>query len=172
MDFLGYLGVRGRRRVFGLWNETEVRFFVLAWELVPWRAAFLAALALAFLAAEEGAAALAFELFVAAIANGGGRRGRRRRREGKSGRLIRPSFVYRDSKLRFELSSRPSPDRAVLFRVTVRRQRLFLERPAEREERKRNRGAMAQVRSCSLPTTTCGTFRQRRYSSETRVHIC
>ncbi len=65
IDFLGYLGLRGRRRVFGRWKETEVRFLVCAWELVPARAAFFAALALVVL--DAGAADLAFEDFVAAI---------------------------------------------------------------------------------------------------------
>ena len=121
MDFLGYLGVRGRRRVFGLWNETEVRFLVLACALVPWRAAFLAALALAFLAAAAGAAAFAFELFVAAIADGRRTKGTATAttRGRKSGRLIGPGFVYRDSKLRFGLrfgNGRRGPNRAITGR--------------------------------------------------------
>ena len=48
MDLRGYLGLRGRRRVLGRWKETEVRFLRYAWELVPARAAFFAALAFAF----------------------------------------------------------------------------------------------------------------------------
>jgi hypothetical protein len=44
----GYLGFRGRRRVLGRWKETEVRFLRCACEFVPARAAFFAALALAF----------------------------------------------------------------------------------------------------------------------------
>ena len=45
-----------------------MRFLLCACELVPWRAAFLAALAFAFLAA-AGAADFAFEDLVAAIAS-------------------------------------------------------------------------------------------------------
>lgn len=47
IDFRGYLGLRARRRVLGRWNETEVRVFLWPCELVPLRAAFFAALALA-----------------------------------------------------------------------------------------------------------------------------
>ena len=46
MDFLGYLGARGKRRVFGRWKETVVRTFRLVVDWVPTRAAFLAFLAL------------------------------------------------------------------------------------------------------------------------------
>lgn len=46
MDFLGYLGVRGKRRVFGRWKETVVRTFRLVVDWAPTRAAFLAFLAL------------------------------------------------------------------------------------------------------------------------------
>ena len=45
-DFRGYLGARARARVLGRWKETEVRTFRTEVELVPLRAAFLAALAL------------------------------------------------------------------------------------------------------------------------------
>jgi len=46
MDFLGYLGDRDKRRVFGRWKETVVRTFRLVVEWAPTRAAFLAFLAL------------------------------------------------------------------------------------------------------------------------------
>jgi len=46
MDFLGYLGDRAKRRVFGRWKETVVRTFRLVVEWAPTRAAFLAFLAL------------------------------------------------------------------------------------------------------------------------------
>jgi len=53
--FLGYLGSRGSRRVLGRWKETEKRCLREEWEWAPWRAAFLAALALASLGAgKEG----------------------------------------------------------------------------------------------------------------------
>ena len=65
MDFLGYLGLRARRRVFGRWKETEVRFLVCAWELVPASAAFFAAFAFAALFA--GVAFVAFVDLVAAM---------------------------------------------------------------------------------------------------------
>jgi hypothetical protein len=56
IDFLGYLGFRASRRVLGRWKETEVLVFLWATELVPLRAAFLAALALASAGeAEKGA---------------------------------------------------------------------------------------------------------------------
>jgi len=46
MDFLGYLGDRDKRRVFGRWKETVFRTFRLVVEWAPTRAAFLAFLAL------------------------------------------------------------------------------------------------------------------------------
>lgn len=46
MDFLGYLGDRDKRRVFGRWKETVVRTFRLVVEWAPTRAAFFAFLAL------------------------------------------------------------------------------------------------------------------------------
>ena len=60
--FLWYLGLRRSWRVFGLWKETEVRFLDAAVALVPWRAAFFAALAFVVVLAF-------FELFVGAIAD-------------------------------------------------------------------------------------------------------
>ena len=45
-DFRGYLGARGRRRVLGRWKVTEVRTFRTEVDWVPFKAAFLAALAL------------------------------------------------------------------------------------------------------------------------------
>ena len=45
--FRGYLGSRASRRVFGRWKETEVRTLRMVWDWVPFRAAFLADLALA-----------------------------------------------------------------------------------------------------------------------------
>ena len=45
MDFLGYLGDRDKRRVFGRWKETVVRTFRLVVGWAPTRAAFLAFLA-------------------------------------------------------------------------------------------------------------------------------
>lgn len=50
MDFRGYLGLRGRRRVFGRWKETDVRTLRVEVELVPLRAAFFAVWAFASLA--------------------------------------------------------------------------------------------------------------------------
>lgn len=44
MDFLGYLGERGRRRVLGRWKETEVRVLRLMVEEAPLRAAFFRSL--------------------------------------------------------------------------------------------------------------------------------
>ena len=46
IDLRGYLGSRASRNVFGLWKETDVRILRAEWEWAPWRAAFLAALAL------------------------------------------------------------------------------------------------------------------------------
>ena len=45
-DLRGYRGDRARARVLGRWNETEVRTLRTEVELVPFKAAFLAALAL------------------------------------------------------------------------------------------------------------------------------
>ena len=45
IEVRGYLGVRGKRRVFGRWKETEVRDLRLMVEDAPFNAAFLAAFA-------------------------------------------------------------------------------------------------------------------------------
>jgi hypothetical protein len=45
MDFRGYLGSRGRRRVLGRWKDTDVRTFRDECECEPFRTAFLAVLA-------------------------------------------------------------------------------------------------------------------------------
>ena len=49
MDFRGYLGLRGRRRVRGRWKETDVRTLRLMEEDAPLSAAFFAVLAFASL---------------------------------------------------------------------------------------------------------------------------
>lgn len=66
----GYLGSRASLKVFGRWNDTDVRVFLEVWEWTPWSAAFFAALALLSFGADFDleADALAFVGFVVAIA--------------------------------------------------------------------------------------------------------
>jgi len=69
MDFRGYRGVRGSRRVVGRWKVTDVRVFRTECDWVPLSAAFLAALALT----SWGLAAADDQLYV--LGDGGAGRG-------------------------------------------------------------------------------------------------